>query len=159
MAAGRQWVGEQCGYDYRAEWITGAEPIQVLSGSAHSSISKALSMAGIGRRSVAKIKNLPVRTAMDLADHVCLLLRADGPVIVSASARTVNTVDFDDLEALGKLKERYSFWLHIDAAFGGFAACSPRYAHLTKGINYADSITIDAHKWLNVPYDSAMHFT
>lgn len=159
MATARQWVGEQRGYDYSVEGITGAEPIQVLSGSAHSSIYKVLSMAGIGRRSVVKIKNLPEREAMDIADLERHLQRADGPVIVSASAGTVNTVDFDDLEALGKLKERYSFWLHIDAAFGGFAACSPRYAHLTKGINYADSITIDAHKWLNVPYDSAMHFT
>ncbi|MDV3308872.1 MAG: pyridoxal-dependent decarboxylase [Cyclobacteriaceae bacterium] len=159
MATARQWVGEQRGHDYSLDGITGAEPIHVLSGSAHSSIYKVLSMAGIGRKAIVKIKNLPGREAIDIADLEKHLQHANGPVIVSASAGTVNTVDFDDLEAIGKLKERYNFWMHVDAAFGGFAACSPRYAHLTKGINCADSITVDAHKWLNVPYDSAMHFT
>src|SRR5690606_36211628 len=123
IATARQWVGEQRGYDYSAEGITGAEPIQVLSGSAHSSIYKVLSMAGIGRRSVVKIKNLPEREAMDIADLERQLQRAEGPVIVSASAGTVNPVDSDDLEAVGKGRVRYSFWLHIDAAFGGFAGC------------------------------------
>lgn len=160
LSLGRQWVGEQLGVDISNEGLDSLPKIKIVSGTPHSSIIKSMSMLGLGRKALVKIDTFPDREAVDLEKLESYLKEnASNPVIVVANAGTVNTVDFDDLEAIGKLKSKYKFWLHVDAAFGGFAAASEKYAHLVKGINYADSITIDAHKWLNVPYDAAMQFT
>ncbi len=158
LAVARQWAGQQLGFDLSDEglWNTGA--IKVLSGTPHSSIAKSLSMLGIGRNALVKVDVMPGREAVDITS-LEYLLQQHSPAIVVANAGTVNTVDFDDLAAIGKLKSKYNFWLHVDAAFGGFAACSDKYSHYLNGINFADSITVDAHKWLNVPYDAAMQFT
>lgn len=159
LAIARQWIGKQHGIDFSNEGITGSTPFCVLSATPHSSILKSLSMLGIGRKSLIQIKTIADREAVDLDDLERTLKQINAPVIVVANAGTVNTVDFDDLDAIGKLKKKYNFWMHVDAAFGGFAACSEKFSHYVKGMNHADSITIDAHKWLNVPYDSAMQFT
>ncbi len=159
LAIARQWVGEQRGIDFSNEGLSDSGAVKVLSGTAHSSIFKSLSMLGIGRKAVINIPTITGREAINISELEKSLDKISEPVIVVANAGTVNTVDFDDLDAIGKLKLKYTFWLHVDAAFGGFAACSEKYAHLMNGTNHADSITIDAHKWLNVPYDSAMQFT
>jgi glutamate/tyrosine decarboxylase-like PLP-dependent enzyme len=159
LSLAKQWAGLQQGIDFADNGMINAKPFKIISGTPHSSIYKALAMNGIGRKALTKIDTQPEREAVDLVSLERYLKDHEGPVIVIANAGTVNTVDFDDLEFIGKLKSKYNFWLHVDAAFGGFAACSEKYAHYIKGINYADSITIDAHKWLNVPYDSAMQFT
>ncbi|GED67170.1 amino acid decarboxylase [Brevibacillus reuszeri] len=160
LAQARQWVAHQLGINIAQQGLYHLPPIKIVSGAPHSSVYKSLSMLGMGRESMQLIPCLDNREAIDIA-----LLRAfleenkATPCVVVANAGTVNSVDYDDLQAIGQLKQEYSFWFHVDAAFGGFAACSPTYNHLTSGIDQADSITIDAHKWLNVPYDSAMQFT
>jgi glutamate/tyrosine decarboxylase-like PLP-dependent enzyme len=159
LALARQWVGEQQGLDFSNEGLAHGSPLKVISSTPHSSVLKSLSMLGIGRKAMIKVDTLWDREAMDIKALEKILKENAGPVIVVATAGTVNTVDFDDLDSIGKLKSKYKFWLHVDAAFGGFAACSEKYSHYLYGINYADSITIDAHKWLNVPYDAAMQFT
>jgi glutamate/tyrosine decarboxylase-like PLP-dependent enzyme len=158
LAIARQWIGEQLGIDISNEGLASV-PVKVFSATPHSSILKSLSMLGIGRKAVTRAETLPEREAVDLNSLESFLKQQRQPVIVVANAGTVNTVDFDDLEAIGRLKNKYKFWLHVDAAFGGFAALSDKFKDLMSGVNYADSITIDAHKWLNVPYDAAMQFT
>ena len=159
LTLGRQWVGELLGIDFSLEGVYGIAPVKVVSATPHSSVLKSMAVLGMGKNTLVKIDTLPDREAIDISALEKYLQSVNTPVIVVANAGTVNTVDFDDLAAIGKLKAKYNFWLHVDAAFGGFAALSEKYAHLVQGINHADSITIDAHKWLNVPYDAAMQFT
>lgn len=157
LAVARQWFGKQLGKDFAKNGITGS--INILSATPHSSSIKCLSMLGIGSQNFIKIKTIEGnREAIDIADLEQNIKSLNGqPFILISSAGTVNTADFDDFNAITKLKETYDFWWHIDAAFGGFASCSPKYKHLVNGWENADSITVDCHKWLNVPYESAFY--
>ena len=160
LATARQWAASRLGIDSAEQGLWGLPPVPVLGGSPHVSIQKALAMLGMGRQTLELLPTLPGRMAVDpdaLAERLAALNGA--PAIVVASAGEVNTGDFDDLEALAALCTRYGAWLHVDGAFGLFAACDPTRAHLLRGLGAADSITADGHKWLNVPYDSGFVFT
>lgn len=161
LAIAREWLGERLRVDVSRQGTAALGPVDVLSGSPHSSITKAMSVLGIGRDRLRRVPLLPGdREAVDVAALEAALAERDGrPAIVVANAGTVNTVDFDDLRSIAALKERHDFWLHVDAAFGGFAALSPAYASLVDGLDAADSVCVDLHKWLNVPYDAAVQFT
>eukprot|EP01133_Synstelium_polycarpum_P011883 gene11883-13848_t len=157
LAVGRQWAGLQKGNDIAR---TGLQTtIKVLSAMPHSSTLKSLSMLGIGSSNIIPVKTLPGnREAMDIEDlKACIQEYQEFPLLVVSSAGTVNTADFDDMEAIAALQKDFPFFWHIDAAFGGFAACSEKSKYLLKGWEQADSITVDCHKWMNVPYDSAIY--
>lgn len=130
-----------------------------FSSSPHASIYKSLGILGCGRKSLNIIAHLPNREAIDIGALERALSKSSAKAkIIIASAATVNSGDFDDLVSLAAICRRYNAWLHVDAAFGLFARCSPDYITLTTGIEEADSITVDGHKWLNVPYDCGILF-
>jgi glutamate/tyrosine decarboxylase-like PLP-dependent enzyme len=158
LGVARQWVGHQLGKDLAKDGIS--EIVPVLSATPHSSAIKALAMLGMGSRNLHRITTIDeTREAIDIAAlEEKIKTLNDRPFILITSGGTVNTVDYDDFQAIARLKGKYRFWWHIDAAFGGFAALSSEHAHLLAGWEEADSITIDGHKWLNVPYESAFFF-
>jgi len=158
LAVARQWVGKQLGKDFAKEGIS--EEVAVLASTPHSSVVKSLALLGIGSNRIIPVKTMEGnREAVDIADLQRKIMELNGkPFILSTSGGTVNTVDFDDFVAIAKLKEQFNFWWHVDAAFGGFASCLDTHKNLLAGWEQADSITIDCHKWLNVPYENAAFF-
>ena len=115
-------------------------------------------MLGIGRGSVQTFsRDAAGRLDLDaLADALTAL---DGaPAILIANAGDVNTGDFDPIDAMADLAKEHGAWLHVDGAFGLFARVTPEAAHLTEGVDRADSVIADGHKWLNVPYDCGFAF-
>ncbi|GAA5039071.1 amino acid decarboxylase [Marivirga lumbricoides] len=158
LAVARQWIGKQTGKDFAKDGVS--EKINILSALPHSSIIKSLAMLGLGSNNFRRVKvEEGNRESIDINDLETKIKELHGqPFILITSAGTVNTVDFDDMQAVSNLKEKYNFWWHIDAAFGAFAKCSPKHKYLLNGWEQADSITVDCHKWLNVPYESAVFF-
>ena len=163
LATAREWVGRQRGISVTTEGAHALGHVAVLSGTAHSSIAKALSVVGLGRSALRSVPTLPNREAVDVqflsAALDAVAAEGNGPAIVVANAGTVNTCDVDDLRSIAALRKQHTFWLHVDGAFGAVAAASSRYRPLFAALEAADSITVDAHKWLNVPYESAVILT
>jgi glutamate/tyrosine decarboxylase-like PLP-dependent enzyme len=154
LCAARQWWGERQGVDVAERGMAGLPEVPVLSsGYVHSSTVKVLAMLGIGRAAVRKLAR-DAFGRLDL-DALADALRDLGgkPAIVVANAGEVNAGDFDPIERMADLAQRHGAWLHVDGAFGLFARVSPRIANLAAGAERADSVTVDGHKWLNVPYD------
>ena len=155
LALATHWWAERHGVDATSSGLAGLPRMPVLSGGyVHPSARKALQMLGHGKDTVEVFVRDEIGR-IDLAAVRRRLGELDGaPAVLIATAGEPNAGDFDPLADLADLAEEFGAWLHVDAAFGLFAALSPRTAHLTAGIERADSIAADAHKWLNVPYES-----
>jgi len=158
LAAGRHRVLERAGWNVEEDGLQGAPELAVVVGAeAHVTIHVSLQMLGLGRSRVFRVEtDAQGRMRADRLRDVLATL-VDRPLLVAAQAGNVNTGAFDPLpEIVAAVRDLPNAWLHVDGAFGLWAAVSPRLRHLTAGLADADSWTTDAHKWLNVPYDSGI---
>ena len=156
LAAARHAVLARAGWNVEADGLIGAPPVRIVCGEqAHATVYTALRQLGLGA-------GTPVRVEADEQGRMKPAALADalgegsGPAIVCAQAGNVATGAFDAFEPIADLCSARGAWLHVDGAFGLWAAAAPETRHLTRGVERADSWAVDAHKWLNVPYDSAM---
>ena len=159
LACARRWCGLQRGVDVDDVGLAGLPPIQVFgSGYVHPSDIKALGMLGVGRAHVHKLARDGVGRLDVEALEAALADLNGAPAIVIGSAGEVNAGDSDPIATMAELAHRYGAWFHVDGAFGLFAALSERTRHLVDGVELADSVIADGHKWLNVPYDCGFAF-
>jgi glutamate/tyrosine decarboxylase-like PLP-dependent enzyme len=160
LACATHWWGEQHGVDITVRGLAGVgRAMPVFSGGyVHPSARKALQMLGHGRDSV-QVCAVDAIGRVDLTALDRALAELAEPAVIIGNAGEVNAGDFDPIAELADIAERRRAWLHLDAAFGVFAALSPRTAHLVRGMERANSIAADAHKWLNVPYESGFALT
>ena len=154
LAAARHAVLAKAGWNFEVDGMHGAPKVTVIVGDdVHASALKALMMLGFGT-------SRPVRLPVDDQGRIIpnSLPEISGPAIVCLQAGNVNTGAFDPFPELIEWAHEAGAWVHVDGAFGLWAAVSPKYRHLTDGVSGADSWSTDGHKWLNVPYDSGIVF-
>ena len=159
LAAARQHVLARAGWDVARDGLVGAPRIRVLAGAErHVTIDRSLRLLGLG---TACLELVPVDGQGRIRAEALkeALEAAAGPTIVCAQAGNVNTGAVDPLAEIADACETTEAWIHVDGAFGLWAAASPRYRQLVDGVERADSWAADAHKWLNVPYDCGIVFT
>jgi glutamate/tyrosine decarboxylase-like PLP-dependent enzyme len=154
LAAARHAVLARQGWNVEADGLFGAPPVTVVIGEeAHPTLIKALGLVGFGRNRLLRV---PVDGQGRM--HPEALPPLSPATIVCAQAGNVNTGAFDALAQISERTREVGAWLHVDGAFGLWAAAAQSRAHLVEGVALADSLATDAHKWLNVPYDSGLAF-
>ena len=154
LAAARSALLSRLGWDVEADGLFGAPPLTVVvSEETHPTVHKALGLLGLGRRRVTRV---PVDAQGRMRAEAFPELA--GPAIVCVQAGNVNTGSVDPVGAICDLAHAAGAWVHVDGAFGLWAKASPTLAPLMAGVEKADSWATDAHKWLNVPYDSGLAF-
>jgi len=156
LIAARHAVLRREGWDVEEAGLRNAPPVHVVVGAqVHVTVLTALRMLGLGSRDVTRVDaDDQGRMRPDALHRVVGAL--DGPLIVCAQAGDVNSGAFDPFVEILDLLRGRNAWLHVDGAFGLWAAASPERRHMLKGVEGADSWATDAHKWLNVPYDCGL---
>ena len=159
LGAARHHVLAEAGWDVEQRGLLGGPGVRVVaSGERHATIDRSLRLLGLGAGVIEAVAT-DDQGAIDVGDLARVLAgRPPGPTIVCLQAGNVNSGAFDDLVAAVPTARDYGAWVHVDGAFGLWAAASPATRHLTTGVEHADSWATDGHKWLNVPYDSGYVF-
>jgi glutamate/tyrosine decarboxylase-like PLP-dependent enzyme len=154
LAAARHRVLARAGWDVEARGLQGAPLVRVIVGAErHATIDIALRYLGLGAASVEVVPaDAQGRMRTELLPDV-LAAGAATPTIICAQAGNVNTGAFDDFDAVCDAAAAHNAWVHVDGAFGMWAAVAPSLRPLVQGLDRADSWATDGHKWLNVPYD------
>lgn len=154
LAAARHALLERSGWNVEENGLFGAPPITVIVGEeVHVALLKPLSLLGLGRSRVLRVPS-DQQGRMQAGSLPAL----DDRTIVCIQAGNVNTGAFDPAEEICSRAGQSGAWVHVDGAFGLWAAVAPQRAHLMAGFDQADSWAVDGHKWLNVPYDSGLSF-
>lgn len=156
LAAARHRLLQDRGWDVTRQGLAGAPVIRILTSHLrHESVNRAVSLLGLG---LDNIEYLPVDAAGRMSVPALRATLDARPTIVALQAGDLNAGMFDDFETICPLAHEHGAWVHIDGAFGLWAAASPKYRGLLRGAEQADSWATDAHKWLNVPFDSGIVF-
>ena len=155
LAAARSEVLRRAGWDLEADGMAGSPPITVILGAeAHSTIFAGLKYLGFGERRLVKV-DVDANGGMLADAAVAAIAKANGPVIVIAQAGHINSGSFDPFASIAAACNAKGAWLHIDGAFGLWARATETHRNLGAGMEFADSWSVDGHKWLQTPYDSA----
>lgn len=159
LAAARNKVLADHGWDVESDGLAGAPVIKVLgSHSCHGSVERAVRLLGIGKNNQLGLDADRDGRLDPESLRAALEANRGRATIVVLQAGEINTGIFDDFETLIPIAHEYDAWVHVDGAFGLWAAASPRYMHLMRGCGQADSWSTDGHKWLNVPFDCGYAF-
>ncbi|HEV3457925.1 MAG TPA: aminotransferase class V-fold PLP-dependent enzyme [Thermoanaerobaculia bacterium] len=157
LAAARHALLARLGWDVGERGLSGAPPLRILAGSeAHVTVFRALRLLGLGTHDVERVESDGQGRMEPAALARRLAAGRAAPALICAQVGNVNTGACDPLADIAALARQHGAWLHVDGAFGLWAAASPRLRHLVAGAVLADSWATDAHKWLNVPYDSGI---
>jgi glutamate/tyrosine decarboxylase-like PLP-dependent enzyme len=159
LAAARRWWGLEQGVDVDERGLAELPAVPLFAGGfLHASAVKALGILGLGRGRPAILSRDPAgHIDLEAVESALKQLRGR-PAILLATAGDVNTGDFDPIRAMADLARKHHAWLHVDGAFGLYAALTPRTRHLVEGLAGAGSVAVDGHKWLNAPYDTGFAF-